>query len=485
MNQFDISSKEVLGLVIGGFIIAFTMSIGMGANDVANAFGTTYGAKIMTILQIIIVASIFEISGAVLIGTHVSDTIRKGIINSTFIDNFYNQSKDCIMISKNYTRYTNASNMIESNTIRCPEMIQLIGSVSSLSGSSIWMVIANIFRLPVSTTHSIVGSTIGYGLVALQGNGIFWNKLIEIVISWFVSPGVSGILTILLWLSIYHLIIKKVQIVKCQLEKFIQYWIKTIIGAIMVFFIQVPFLRRKYSSITTMLSPVKADLNIDLTFNEENERPVGVNLAQQDESLSCSPSNNINNISQISQEHTIQTIENQDSKVNKMGAYMQIIIACYGSFAHGGNDVSNSVAPLISIWLIFRRNPNDELLNQDLWLIAYGAIGLVVGLALWGKRVLKTVGDDITTITPSMAYSIELGSVITVVALTRLGLPVSTTHCKIGSVILLGITRYGRGSINKKLIINILLSWLVTVPVSGLLSAALFALIQRIIFGFK
>ncbi|KAF0991279.1 hypothetical protein HZS_4256 [Henneguya salminicola] len=528
MLSFNTHSSTVLGLVVGGFIIAFTMSVGMGANDVANAFGTTYGAKLMNIFQIIIVASIFELAGALLIGTSVAETIRTGIIDSNHTSLLYKNSPNCITI------LSNSSTLISTttkDTLYCPDMIKLIGSVSSLSGSSIWMIIANVFRLPVSTTHSIVGSTIGYGLVSLRGKGIFWRKLIEIVISWFLSPCTSGIISIGLWMLIYHAIIKKKNSFSLGLKSLPFFYFCTIfiilfsvlykgspllhldkiplygifiicigmgiIGALVAIIFQIPFLRHKYSS----LSSAQGKLNHTL-FGITNITTTTHQIDQSEENVMEAPE-----ITEVQLEHDLSPVSAQtiiqelstetpiikssiiagdnleiekepdiispkyideDPRTAYIFRYMQIIIACYGSFAHGGNDVSNSIAPLMNIWLIFKNEGKEALSNKEIWLLVYGAVGMIIGLSLWGKRVLKTVGQDITKITPTMAYSIELGSVITVVVLTRLGLPVSTTHCKIGSVILLGLVRYERKSFNTKLIINILLSWLITVPVSGI-----------------
>ncbi|KAF0985870.1 hypothetical protein HZS_4941, partial [Henneguya salminicola] len=145
--------------------------------------------------------------------------------------------------------------------------------------------------------------------------------------------------------------------------------------------------------------------------------------------------------------------------------FLQILLACYGSYAHGGNDVSNSITPVISSWLLYSKNSEDLTQKSHLFIIAYGASGIVLGLALWGERVLMTVGIEITKICQTTGLSIELGSVLCVIILTKFGIPISTTHCKIGSVVAIGLITCGVKSINPKLLLNIILSWFVTVPI--------------------
>ncbi|KII68443.1 Sodium-dependent phosphate transporter 1-B [Thelohanellus kitauei] len=242
---------------------------------------------------------------------------------------------------------------------------------------------------------------------------------------------------------------------------------------ILVHFLQVPFLKKKF-----------------LQARPSDTNNVTVRYAPETDKLTFEDNVSVVVLPNEECEQTSQTPETrrflkEDSKVALMFEYLQIMASCYGAFAHGGNDVSNSVGPLTTIWLIVTNRAHATPDNKDIWLLAYGAFAIVIGLTIWGKRVLKTVGQDITDITPSMAFSIELGSVVTVLILTRLEFPVSTTHCKIGSLILLGIVTNGLKSVKLKLIVMIFLSWFVTVPVSGAISSLIFYLTRGFVFGFK
>ncbi|KII73216.1 putative phosphate permease [Thelohanellus kitauei] len=421
------------------------MSFGMGANDVSNAFGTTYGAKIMTFPQIIVVAGFFEATGALLLGADVAD------------------SSNCISMSNTGEVFNHTAP--PENTLGCAEMLQLIGALSALTASSVWMFVANFVSLPVSTTHSIVGSLVGYGLVCLKGEGLNYRKLIEIASSWFISPFVAV-------LYFNRIPLYGVMILSIGLS----FICAAIIGAI-----QIPLLRKRFSRLAS------CDPNSKVPNNKIKSKDSQADdvFSNQGNELDQSDSKNLDKDkldTEVQKKSTTGYIE-EETRVSEIFKYMQIMVSCYGAFAHGGNDVSNSVAPLMNIWLIVTNRGNEPITYRDMWLIAIGAAGLVLGLAVWGERILITVGKQLTHIYATMAYAIELGSIMTVVGLTRIGIPVSTTHCKIGSLILLGMVRNGVREANYSLIVKILLSWFVTLPVSGGLSALFFYLIRMSIFG--
>lgn len=161
----------------------------------------------------------------------------------------------------------------------------------------------------------------------------------------------------------------------------------------------------------------------------------------------------------------------------RLFSFLQILTACFGSFAHGGNDVSNAIGPLIAVWMIYHDGNVAQESETPLAILLFGGVGISVGLWIWGRRVIKTVGEDLTKITPSSGFTIELGAATTVLAASKIGIPVSTTHCKVGSVVFVGWARSRQG-VDWKLFRNIVMAWLVTLPISGGLAAALMAIFQ-------
>ncbi|XP_051277990.1 sodium-dependent phosphate transporter 1-A [Dicentrarchus labrax] len=168
-------------------------------------------------------------------------------------------------------------------------------------------------------------------------------------------------------------------------------------------------------------------------------------------------------------------LEVDQPAVSLLFQFLQILTACFGSFAHGGNDVSNAIGPLVALWLLYESGSVVSNSPTPIWLLLYGGVGICAGLWVWGRRVMQTMGKDLTPITPSSGFSIELASAITVVVASNIGLPVSTTHCKVGSVVAVGWLR-SRKSVDWRLFRNIFIAWFVTVPISGLISAAIMAL---------
>ncbi|XP_047449016.1 sodium-dependent phosphate transporter 1-A [Mugil cephalus] len=173
-------------------------------------------------------------------------------------------------------------------------------------------------------------------------------------------------------------------------------------------------------------------------------------------------------------------LEVDQPEVSLLFQFLQILTACFGSFAHGGNDVSNAIGPLVALWLLYESGSVVSNTPTPIWLLLYGGVGICAGLWVWGRRVIQTLGKDLTPITPSSGFSIELASAITVVVASNIGLPVSTTHCKVGSVVAVGWLR-SRKSVDWRLFRNIFIAWFVTVPISGLISAAIMALFIYVI----
>uniref|UniRef100_A0A3B3SZP7 Phosphate transporter n=1 Tax=Paramormyrops kingsleyae TaxID=1676925 RepID=A0A3B3SZP7_9TELE len=601
--------ESYLWLVVVGFIIAFILAFSVGANDVANSFGTAVGSGVVTLRQACILASIFETLGSVLLGAKVGETIRKGIIDV----NLYNDSVPVLMA----------------------------GEVSAMVGSAVWQLIASFLKLPISGTHCIVGSTIGFSMVAIGTQGVQWMQLVKIVASWFISPLLSGIMSGLLFLLIRYFILSKDDPVPNGLRALPLFYASTIgintfsimytgapllglemlpvwaialitlagslVCAALVWIFVCPWMRRKIASrlkkehalsrisdesldkipeeeeeapvfkelpgakgtddavvpltqsagelsslanggavlpngrvygrthsMTNgcLKSPIsngsfsfdghmRSDGQVYHTVHKdsglykdllhkihlgrlEDERPGGgpdnsYRLLRRNNSYTCytaaicgmpvqpllrtdtgaapedseklvgdsvsyskkrvrydSYSSYCNAVAEAEIEAEEGGVEMklaadsleappplgmedpaEEDKEEKDKAqvfllfhFLQILTACFGSFAHGGNDVSNAIGPLVALWMIYEQGGVMQDAVTPIWLLFYGGVGICAGLWVWGRRVIQTMGKDLTPITPSSGFTIELASALTVVFASNIGLPISTTHCK-------------------------------------------------------
>ncbi|KAL6090133.1 hypothetical protein STEG23_020756 [Scotinomys teguina] len=659
------SVDDKLWMLILGFIIAFVLAFSVGANDVANSFGTAVGSGVVTLKQACILASIFETVGSALLGAKVSETIRKGLIDVEM----YNSTQGLLMA----------------------------GSVSAMFGSAVWQLVASFLKLPISGTHCIVGATIGFSLVAKGQRGVKWSELIKIVMSWFVSPLLSGIMSGILFFLVRAFILRKADPVPNGLRALPVFYACTIginlfsimytgapllgfdklplwgtilisvgcavVCALFVWFFVCPRMKRKIereiksspsesplmekknnlkedheetkmslgdvengnpvSEVSCTTGPLRAvveertvsfklgdleeapererlpmdlkeETSIDGTINGAVQLPNG-NLVQ----FSQTVSNQINSSGHY-QYHTVHkdsglykellhklhlakvgdcmgdsgdkplrrnnsytsytmaicgmpldsfrakegeqkgeemetlTWPNADTKkrirmdsytsycnavsdlhsesemdmnvkaemglgdrkgssgsleewydqdkpeVSLLFQFLQILTACFGSFAHGGNDVSNAIGPLVALYLVYETKDVSTKMATPIWLLLYGGVGICIGLWVWGRRVIQTMGKDLTPITPSSGFSIELASALTVVIASNIGLPISTTHCKVGSVVSVGWLR-SKKAVDWRLFRNIFMAWFVTVPISGVISAAIMAIFKYII----
>lgn len=680
-------SADILWLVILGFVIAFILAFGIGANDVANSFGTSVGSGVLTIRQACWLATICEVSGAVLIGYKVSDTMRKGIL--------------------------------DVEMYKGTEQELMLGCLSALGSSALWLLVATFFKLPISGTHSIVGSTIGFSLVARGMQGLKWSTLGTIVGSWFISPVLSGLMSVTLFWLIRKFILCAKNPLKAGLRSLplfygvtlavnifsivhdgpkllymdnIPTWVALVasvtVGLLVAVLVQmfvVPWQKKKIlnQDKTTKTEFMVGDSDCDSSSNGSPRRPkrplslVGdgkalpaitettelVSLSSQHQnnglikkfSIDLSPNaikggnapnpykidprivqkaenllaanktsldntdltitslnyideyqnghgrialnsyfdhrRNSNNVSPKSPDSVtlsngvkdqstivqngrsptspksdstlpiadytlappnilnstaavgndlkkdIGKIENaagldhalisttlspnsskvplisgkdgsedgrahpvveETEDVSALFSFLQVLTATFGSFAHGGNDVSNAIGPLIALFMIYREGSVLQKSETPLAILLYGGVGISVGLWLWGRRVIETIGNDLTKITPSTGFTIEIGAAFTVLLASKIGLPISTTHCKVGSVVFVGQAsapkklsadeekalklrnphehhHYATGqqkAVDWGLFRNIVYAWVVTVPVAALLSAA-------------
>ncbi len=397
------------------------MAWGIGANDVANAMATSVGAKALTIKQAILVAAIFEFTGAFLAGGQVTSTIRKGIID--------------------------AEAMADQ-----PELL-VFGMLAALLAAAVWLFIASRKGWPVSTTHSIVGAIVGFAAVGIGIDSVHWSKVGTIAISWVVSPMLSGIIAYFIFMSVQKLILSTSDPLS-NARKYVPFYIFAV-GFIMALVTLLKGLKHVGVDLTTGQSLVVAVISGLLTM------VLGIVLIRR-----------------------IKVVPSDDDKfrftnVEKIFGVLMIFTACGMAFAHGSNDVANAVGPVAAVVSIVKTGVVTQTSALATWILLLGAIGIVLGLATYGWRVIQTVGKKITELTPSRGFSAELAAATTVVIASGTGIPISTTHTLVGAILGVGIAR-GIGALNLKVVRNIMLSWIVTLPAGGILAIVFFFLLKGI-----
>lgn len=410
-------------IVIIATIFCIYMAWNIGANDVANAMGTSVGSKALTIKGAILVAAIFEFSGAVFVGSRVTDTIRRGMVDTT------------IFVGE--------------------PMILVYGMMAALLAAAIWLNIASKYGLPVSTTHSIVGAVTGFGIVAGGFAAISWGTMLKIVSSWAVSPLSGGIMAF----ALFSFVNKKIINADDPLES-----LRVYVPILVFIVITIIGLAVFYEGLASLQLPV--------TFWQALGLAGGVGIA-----ASYAVKRFINRV--ISQ-RTPETLD-RFNFIEYIFKYLQIITACYVAFAHGSNDVANAVGPFAAIISIVQTESVLAKTEVPIWVLAMGGIGIVIGLATYGYKVMETIGTKITELTPSRGFSAEFGAATTVLICSKLGIPISTTHTLVGAVIGVGFAR-GISALDFRVVRNIFSSWFITLPATMLISIILF-LIFRFIFG--
>jgi len=411
-------------MVVMAVIFGLFMTWGVGANDLANAMGTSVGAGAVTVKQAIGIAIVFEFLGAVLAGGHVTQTIRKGIIDPTPI-------------------------------ISHPEIL-VFGMLASLLAAAVWLMIASAKGWPVSTTHSIVGAIVGFAIVGIGPEAVKWDKIIEVVVSWVISPAVGGVISFILVMSTRKLILDTETPLK-NAKKYAPFYV-FLVGFII--------------SLVTMFKGLK-QLKLDLSIGGSILAAIcfGVLTAFIGWSF-------IRKVKH--QEDDDRTF--QFTSVEKVFSPMMLFTACSMAFAHGSNDVANGIGPLAAVVSIV--GSGGEVLQKaplPIWVLLIGGAGIVLGLITLGYRVMLTVGKKITELTPSRGFCAELAAASTVVIASRTGLPVSTTHILVGAVLGVGLAR-GLGALDLRVVLNIIISWIVTLPAGGIM-AMFFYFTLKGIFG--
>jgi phosphate/sulfate permease len=457
----------------------FYMAWNIGANDVANAMGTSVGSGALTMKRALIVAAVFEFGGAVLVGSHVTETVRKG--------------------------------MLDLELFQGRTHILMYGMLASLLAAGTWLHIASYFGWPVSTTHSIVGAIVGFG-IAVGGGGVAWNKIGQIVVSWVASPLLSGVIAYITFSAIRYTMINAPNPVESTKR-----WAPVFIFLVLATLTHVTLFKGLPS------------LHLDLSFNQASVYAVCVGLAaaliggwiirrmpapvaegaagfpltamstdlremakRAQRMRSMAPGGvegqieviqeNLDSLMRIVEQSKAHSHTHEEFRfVEKVFGALQIMSACFVAFAHGANDVANAIGPVASVISLAqnREAALTETAPVALWILVLGGAGIVVGLATWGWRVIETIGRKITELTPTRGFSAEFAAAGTIVVASRLGIPISTTHTLVGAVIGVGLAR-GMESLNPRVVRDIITSWMITLPAGGGMAVIFFYLIKAI-----
>ncbi len=409
-------------LIGAAALVGFLMAWGIGANDVANAMGTSVGSKALTIKQAIIIAMIFEFAGAYLAGGEVTSTIRKGIIDSAFF-------------------------------VDTPELL-VFGMIASLLAAGLWLAVASALGWPVSTTHSIIGAIVGFAAVGISADAVNWAKIAGIVGSWVITPAISGFIAYLIFMSAQRLIFDTDNPFK-NAKRF------------------VPMYMGLAGFVLTLVTIKKGLKHVGIDLGAMEGYAISVAIAV---GVAIVGRYFINKI---------QIDEKADQRmhyasVEKVFAILMVVTACCMAFAHGSNDVANAIGPLAAVVNVVENN--GEIAKKAAlawWILPLGGLGIVAGLALFGHRVIETIGKGITHLTPSRGFAAELAAATTVVIASGTGLPISTTQTLVGAVLGVGMAR-GIAALNLSVVRNIVVSWVVTLPVGAGLSIVFFFMIKGI-----
>lgn len=400
------------------------MAWNIGANDVANAMGTSVGSGALTLMGAVVAAGIFEFAGATLVGTHVTETIRKGILDvALFQDGGATFGTD-------------------------GPRVLMLGMLSALLAAGVWLQVATIFGLPVSTTHSIVGAVIGFGLLVVGTRAVEWGTVWMIVASWVLSPLLGALIGAGMFLVISRSILQRED--PPAAVRRVGPHLVALVGFILVL-----------SFVYKALSNVIADPPWWSTLLAAGAT-AGVTFV----------------VTRAVLDPGRADPERPFVYVERIFGYLQIATACFVAFAHGANDVANAVGPAAAVVQIATLGELPAEVPVPLWILVLGALGIVIGLATWGYKVIATIGGKITELTPTRGFSAEFGAATTVLIASRLGMPISTTHTLVGAVVGVGAAR-GIGALDLRVVSQIVGSWLVTLPVAGGLSAVFYLILER------
>jgi PiT family inorganic phosphate transporter len=398
------------------------MAWGIGANDVANAMATSVGSRALTLKQAVMVAAVFEFAGAVLAGGEVTSTIRKGIVDSQLL-------------------------------VDAPEQL-VYGMLSALLAAGIWLLIASRKGWPVSTTHSIVGAIVGFAAVGIGMEAVHWDKVGGIVGSWIITPLIAGMIAYVIFTSVQKLILER----------------------------EDPLARaRRYVPMYMFL----AGFTITLVTIFKGLKHVGVKLEMGEAYATATVVGLLIALVGKYFISKIQVDEDADrdfhfATVERVFGVLMIVTACAMAFAHGSNDVANAIGPVAAVVSIAQSGMVDQKATVSVWILLLGGGGIVIGLATMGRHVIRTVGENITHLTPSRGFAAELAAATTIVVASGTGMPISTTQTLVGAVLGVGFAR-GIAAINLSVVRNIFMSWVITVPAGAILAIIIFFILNLVL----
>lgn len=467
--------KSVLEILV--LLVGFYMAWNIGANDVSNAMGTSVGSGALTLKKAVFIAAILEFSGAFFVGSNVSHTMQSGLIDTSLFIN--------------------------------DPMTLILGMCAALLGTSVWIQIASYFGWPVSTTHAIVGAILGFGAFIGGVDAILWQEVGSIALSWIVSPLISAIISYCIFIFLQKKILFAMNPTQATIR-------------LMPLFVFIVFATFTLSLIFNGL----ANLHLSITFPQalciailigaagalitrlivrRVPVPTGHERSQLLPQSAISLNKAIKHLQRVratsesvvhekvrdilkdvtslselakQQTHTIG-LSSEYQSVEKMFVYLQIFSASFVAFAHGANDVANAIGPVAAVLEIIKTGSVQATALIPPWLLALGGIGIVIGLATWGWRVIETIGKKLTELTPTRGFSAEFGAATTILIASKLGLPISTTHCLVGAVLGVGLAR-GIQALNLSMLKDVILSWIVTIPASAGMAILFFYLLRYI-----
>jgi PiT family inorganic phosphate transporter len=407
-------SPEYYILIIG-YVFGFYMAWNIGANDVANSMASAVGAKAITIRQAVFIAGILNIIGAVYVGSHVTNTIRKGIVST--------------------------------ETLSDPHTA-LIGALSALLAAALWVSFATWKSLPVSTTHSIVGAMIGYGIMVGGFSVINWNKLAAVILSWIISPVFSLVIAFVMFKFIVKMILSKKESFHSALQ------LSPLFIGIASFIVVLSFV-------------FKTPLGKKLAL----ETPTALLIALIIALIIGFAGKKILSI----------FVQGEQAKgAEAIFRRIQIGTSCYVALAQGANDVANAIGPLAVIYFLVKTGSVGATVPVPAFLLFFGGIGIACGISMAGYRVMETIGTKITTLTNTRGFSVDFAAATTVLVASKMGLPVSTTHAAVGGVMGVGLAR-GLEAVNFGIVFQIMVYWVLTVPAAAVTSMAIYKLLQIIL----
>jgi PiT family inorganic phosphate transporter len=402
-------------VLIIGYSVGFYMAWNIGANDVANSMASAVGAKAITIRQAVFIAGILNCLGATFIGAHVTNTIRKGIVSTEILND--------------------------------PHLV-LIGALAALLASALWVSFATWKSLPVSTTHSIVGAMIGFGLMAGGYSVINWGKLGAVVASWIISPVFSLLIAWTMFKIIVHFILSRQDA-----------------------------LRRAFRLSPGFIGITVFIVILSFLFKTPLGKSIGVNTA-----TALLLAAIVAAVAGLAGRMLIIRFTDAGAADGTEAIFRKIQIgtSCYVALAQGANDVANAIGPLAVIYFIVQTGQVGTQVQVPMFLLLFGGIGIACGIGMAGHRVMDTIGTKITTLTNTRGFAVDFAAATTVLVASKLGLPVSTTHAAVGGVLGVGLAR-GIEAVNFRIMLRIVLYWILTVPAAALTSMMLYTFFKWIL----